>query len=202
MPKKTMLQTRNRLRRPSRQRRSLATLIGLGVAGMVLPLANCSTSNGRAGVPEVHSDAGSSPAAAMHQVVATAPDEDASSVESSSGSSPSEPETPAPTCTPFVQEPDAGSPMPNCSPGGDGLTNCGAAGESCCTSLPVTGGTFDWTYWYSDIIDGGYTRDPITGELGPNVVLIPTDAGRGDPATVSNFRLDKYEVTVEGSDSS
>jgi formylglycine-generating enzyme required for sulfatase activity len=63
----------------------------------------------------------------------------------------------------------------SCAAGGAGLTNCGGAGnESCCTSLPVTGGTFH----------RAYTR---------------TDAGvsqQASPATVSSFRLDKYEVTV------
>ena len=63
---------------------------------------------------------------------------------------------------------------PNCAPGGPGLTNCGASSESCCTSLAVTGGTYDRTYTNSG---AGAT-------------------GLADPATVSNFRLDKYLVTV------
>jgi formylglycine-generating enzyme required for sulfatase activity len=54
------------------------------------------------------------------------------------------------------------------------MTNCGACDESCCTSLEVQGGTFFRTY----ANDGG----------GPT--------GLADPATVSSFRLDKYEVTV------
>jgi formylglycine-generating enzyme required for sulfatase activity len=54
------------------------------------------------------------------------------------------------------------------------MTNCGPGGESCCTSLEVTGGTYDRTYANGD--DGGTVQ--------------------GDPATVSSFRLDKYEVTV------
>jgi sulfatase modifying factor 1 len=62
----------------------------------------------------------------------------------------------------------------SCQPGGAGLTNCGASGESCCTSLEVTGGTYDRTY--ASPGDGG--------------------TGEADPATVSGFRLDKYEVTV------
>jgi sulfatase modifying factor 1 len=57
--------------------------------------------------------------------------------------------------------------MTNCGPGGSGT-------ESCCTSLPVTGGTYYRTYTNSG---GGAT-------------------GEADPATVSGFRLDKYEVTV------
>lgn len=54
------------------------------------------------------------------------------------------------------------------------MTDCGAAHESCCTSLEVPGGTFYRTYRN----DGARaTRE-------------------ADPATVSPFRLDKYEVTV------
>jgi sulfatase modifying factor 1 len=54
------------------------------------------------------------------------------------------------------------------------MTNCGAAMESCCTSTSVAGGAYSRTY---------------------------TNAGSGpmaeaDPATVSAFRLDRYEVTV------
>jgi sulfatase modifying factor 1 len=63
---------------------------------------------------------------------------------------------------------------PSCEPGGAGMTNCGAGNESCCTSIEVEGGTFNRTY----AADGGG----------------PSDAG--DPATVSAFRLDKYDVTV------
>ncbi len=57
--------------------------------------------------------------------------------------------------------------MTNCGPGGSGT-------ESCCTSLTVPGGTFYRTYTNSG--------------SGPT--------GEADPATVSAFRLDKYEVTV------
>jgi sulfatase modifying factor 1 len=63
---------------------------------------------------------------------------------------------------------------PSCEADGAGLVNCGASSESCCVSLPVGGGPFNRTY---------------------------TNAGQGasgqaDPASVSTFRLDKYEVTV------
>jgi sulfatase modifying factor 1 len=65
---------------------------------------------------------------------------------------------------------------PSCAPGGAGMTNCGAdAGESCCASLEVEGGTFYRTYGSDD-------AGVATGEA--------------DPATVSSFRLDKYLVTV------
>jgi formylglycine-generating enzyme required for sulfatase activity len=64
----------------------------------------------------------------------------------------------------------------SCTPGGAGLDNCGPDGgtESCCANPEVMGGTYYRTY---------------------------TNAGAGvtgqtDEATVSSFRLDKYEVTV------
>jgi formylglycine-generating enzyme required for sulfatase activity len=72
-----------------------------------------------------------------------------------------------PSCMPR----DGGSGSPT---SGAGMTNCGPGGsgtESCCTSLKVTGGTFLRGY------DGVYN-----------------DAGYA--ATVSDFTLDKYEVTV------
>jgi len=54
------------------------------------------------------------------------------------------------------------------------MTDCGSGSESCCTSPAVSGRTYFRTYTNSG-----------TG---------PT--GTADPATVSSFRLDKYEVTV------
>ena len=61
----------------------------------------------------------------------------------------------------------------SCAAGGPGMTDCGTANnESCCTSLLVTGGTFDRSY------------DAVTY----------TDASY--PATVSDFKLDEYEITV------
>jgi formylglycine-generating enzyme required for sulfatase activity len=59
-------------------------------------------------------------------------------------------------------------------PAGAGRTDCGPNKESCCTSLPVTGGTYFRTY----ANDG-------TG---------PTD--EDDAATISDVRLDEYLVTV------
>ena len=55
-----------------------------------------------------------------------------------------------------------------------GLTNCGASNESCCSSLEVPGGSYYRTY--------------VNGGTGPS--------GEADPASVSGFRLDKYQVTV------
>jgi sulfatase modifying factor 1 len=72
---------------------------------------------------------------------------------------------------------DASLPPPSCAAGGAGMTTCpaGTGSESCCTSLEVTGGSYFRTY--TSGADGG----PV---------------GEADPATVSGFRLDKYEVTV------
>ena len=70
---------------------------------------------------------------------------------------------------------DAGTiHAPSCAPGGPGMTDCGNGGESCCASPVVQGGTFFRTYTNSGV--------------GPT--------GEADPATVSGFRLDRYEVTV------
>jgi len=63
----------------------------------------------------------------------------------------------------------------SCAPGGPGMNTCGADGhESCCISLLLEGGTFARTY--------ANTGSGATG--------------KADNATVSSFRLDKYEVTV------
>jgi formylglycine-generating enzyme required for sulfatase activity len=63
------------------------------------------------------------------------------------------------------------------------MTNCGPNKESCCTSLLTTGGTYYRTY---DPIGGGGVE--VSPDGGPT--------GDADPATVSTFRLDKYDVTV------
>ncbi|MGD0523566.1 MAG: SUMF1/EgtB/PvdO family nonheme iron enzyme [Polyangiaceae bacterium] len=73
-------------------------------------------------------------------------------------------------------EGDASAPLPpSCPPdGGPGVTTCGTAGDSCCGSLPVPSGTYFRAY---AVLNG-----------------VATDFG--EQATVSAFRLDKYEVTV------
>jgi hypothetical protein len=81
----------------------------------------------------------------------------------------------------------AATPRPNCLPGGPSLSDCGASGESCCASLNVTGGTYYQTYDY-------LTWDPVDGGSEAGADAGPT--GEAAPATVSGFRLDKYEVTV------
>ena len=75
-----------------------------------------------------------------------------------------------PTCTDGV----CTSTPPSCAAGGAGMTDCGAASESCCTSLEVTGGMYYRTYTN--------TGTGATGEA--------------DSATISSFQLDKYLVTV------
>jgi formylglycine-generating enzyme required for sulfatase activity len=65
------------------------------------------------------------------------------------------------------------------------LTNCGASQESCCTSLEVTGGSYSRTYDFYNYVDGAVD---LAADGGPG--------GEADPASVSGFRLDKYEVTV------
>jgi len=64
---------------------------------------------------------------------------------------------------------------PSCATSGPGRTTCGENGnESCCESPVVEGGAFSRTY--------------------QNTGSGPT--GQADPATVTSFRLDKYEITV------
>ena len=72
---------------------------------------------------------------------------------------------------------DAGmmSSPPSCAPGGVGLTNCGATSESCCTTLAVT----KTEMFYRTYANSGSGA-----------------TGQTDPATVAEFRLDKYLVTV------
>jgi len=67
---------------------------------------------------------------------------------------------------------EAGLSPPSCRAGGPGLSDCGPHKESCCVSLDVPGGTFYRSYDGVTYTDKSY------------------------PATVSPFRLDKYEVTV------
>ena len=74
------------------------------------------------------------------------------------------------------QSGSCGNP-PSCAPGGPGMTNCGPAGsgpESCCISSEVPGGTYYRTY-------GNDGSGPI---------------GDADSASVSEFRMDTYLVTV------
>jgi formylglycine-generating enzyme len=79
---------------------------------------------------------------------------------------------------------DSAIAPPSCAPGGDGLNDCGALRESCCESIELPGGTFYRTY-------------DLTANGGP--ALLAADGGptgEADPATVSGFLLDKYDVTV------
>jgi formylglycine-generating enzyme required for sulfatase activity len=77
---------------------------------------------------------------------------------------------------PDAAVPDAShSPPTSCLATGNGLSNCGTNSESCCTTLVVDGGTFNRTY--QSLPDGGPYAE-------------------SNPAMVSTFRLDKYEITV------
>jgi sulfatase modifying factor 1 len=75
-------------------------------------------------------------------------------------------------------------PFLSCAEGGPGLDNCGASRESCCMSLEVTGGTFFRTY------------DPSTADGGVMLAADGGPTGEANPATVAEFRLDKYLVTL------
>jgi formylglycine-generating enzyme required for sulfatase activity len=71
---------------------------------------------------------------------------------------------------------EGGGPPPSCAgDGGPGVTTCGPVGDNCCNSFLVEGGTYSRTF----------VTGPDGGATAPS-----------SPATVSNFRLDEYEVTV------
>jgi sulfatase modifying factor 1 len=68
-----------------------------------------------------------------------------------------------------------GGEPPSCAMSGSGRTTCGEnEDETCCASPIVEGGTYSRTYT----------------NQGQGA------SGKGDPATISTYRLDKYEVTV------
>jgi formylglycine-generating enzyme required for sulfatase activity len=70
---------------------------------------------------------------------------------------------------------------------GLGLSSCGPLHEDCCTSILVPGGAFDRSYDGVSCPGGDPPMDPP--ELGCYTHMT-------DPATVSDFRLDKYKVTA------
>ncbi len=80
---------------------------------------------------------------------------------------------PAPPPTPIIE--DTSPRPPSCQARGPGLSDCGPNKENCCASLIVPGGDFYRSY------------DRVSGYLATN---------NSHPATVSAFRLDKYEITV------
>ena len=82
--------------------------------------------------------------------------------------------------------PDAGSgvPPPSCAGGGPGLDNCGPNGnESCCESLLVAG-----------VATASFYRS-YDGVSGTACYYADCDS-KAYPAQVSDFRLDKFEITV------
>jgi formylglycine-generating enzyme required for sulfatase activity len=95
---------------------------------------------------------------------------------------------------PEIASEAAPTSMPNCEPGGPGLSNCGSNQESCCTSLGVPGGTYDRVYTYDG--DGGESGTGDAGVAGDATVGDGGPTGEANPATVSALRLDKYLVTV------
>jgi formylglycine-generating enzyme required for sulfatase activity len=80
---------------------------------------------------------------------------------------------------------DAGALPPSCATNGAGVSDCGASRESCCTTTTVAGGTFYRTY-------DGVTQFPSQATLASDGGA----TGVADPATVSDFGLDRYLVTV------
>jgi formylglycine-generating enzyme required for sulfatase activity len=78
-----------------------------------------------------------------------------------------------PTDAPACSAGTCGQP-PSCQGSTPGTTHCGARAGSCCASPEVTGGTYDRTY--------------------TNTGNGPTD--EANPASVNEFRLDTYDVTV------
>lgn len=78
----------------------------------------------------------------------------------------------------------AQSPPPSCAFAGPGVSDCGSNQESCCTSYAVPGGTYYRTY---DSLND-YDQPALAPDGGPT--------GEADPASVSRFSLDKYNVTV------
>jgi formylglycine-generating enzyme required for sulfatase activity len=80
----------------------------------------------------------------------------------------------------------AASLPPSCAPGGPGLTDCGQHRENCCNSLQVIGGSYYRTY---DLNVGSLPGDVPPPEGG-------STTGEADPATISSFRMDEYDVTV------
>jgi formylglycine-generating enzyme required for sulfatase activity len=79
-------------------------------------------------------------------------------------------------------------PVADAGPG-----DCGPSGDSCCTSPEVAGGTYFRTYDPSYFNCAG-----ADGGVGLVAAVQPDGGPTGelDPASVSAFRLDKYDVTV------
>jgi formylglycine-generating enzyme required for sulfatase activity len=116
-----------------------------------------------------------------------------SATTASGGSDSGTDATPMTVCAPTATNLDGGGLPPSCQPNainmGLGLTDCGPNKESCCATELVTGGMFARSF------------DGVSCPGGPDASL-PTDTNpgcfenMGFPATISDFRLDKYEITV------
>ena len=73
--------------------------------------------------------------------------------------------------------------LQSCAVVGQGTSQCGTTGESCCTSLGVDGGVYARRY---DLTDAGAFAPGPDGAA----------TFEADPASVSSFQLDKFLVTV------
>jgi formylglycine-generating enzyme required for sulfatase activity len=78
---------------------------------------------------------------------------------------------------------------PSCRANGPGLSNCGPGSGDCCASLQVPGGTFFRSY---DGVNCPGGPGSGLGEAG----FAGCYTSKGFPASISTFRLDRYEVTV------
>jgi formylglycine-generating enzyme len=84
-------------------------------------------------------------------------------------------------------EVDSGPPIQrSCLTGDAGIASCGASSESCCTSVEIPGSEYFRTYDLNSVNDAGIPN--LSADGGPT--------GEADRATISTFRLDKYDVTV------
>ena len=116
---------------------------GLGVAPTVLALSamvgvDCSNSP-PAGSAE--GDASASDATVPPEDSSSPAKNEAGTDAAADGTVPEASVDAAPDAPIDAGQDSAGPPMQSCAPGGAGLTNCGSdAGESCCTSLEVSGG--------------------------------------------------------------
>jgi formylglycine-generating enzyme required for sulfatase activity len=141
------------------------------VSGPMLPIYPAGLDGGSSASVALGNDAGDAEAEAE----GSSPSAEAASGEASS----------AEGSTADAAEAGGQVPEPHCAPGGPGLTNCGLNKESCCTNYEVTGGAFYRTY----------DLDPLGGAdlwIAPDGGAVGLDS----PATLSTFRLDKYDVTV------
>jgi formylglycine-generating enzyme required for sulfatase activity len=166
---------------PGRWATTASTLVAIAACG-----GRVSSSGGSSGVSSDHISTGTmSGSGTVSGVASGTTSGTLASPEASITEASTEEASSAEASTVDAAEAGAQSAEPGCAPGGPGLTDCGSAKESCCASLAVSGGTFYRTY----------DLDPFGG--GANWAVPEGGAtGLADPATITTFRLDKYDVTV------